>query len=47
MTNQCETYTLSAGASLRNLEQTSVTLAYTRFLDRFAQRFGIRPDNQR
>ena len=38
---------LAAGASLRDLEQTSVAVAYTRFLDRFDQRFGIRPDNQR
>ena len=33
---------LAAGASLHNLDQTSVTLAYTRFLDRFTRRFGFR-----
>ena len=37
---------LAAGASLRNLEQTSVTVAYTRFLDRFAQRFGFRAEDR-
>lgn len=37
---------LAAGASLRNLEQTSVTLAYTRFLDRFARRFGFRAEDK-
>ena len=38
---------LSAGASLRNLEQTSITVAYARFLHRFDQRFGIHSDDQR
>ena len=37
---------LAAGASLRNLEQTSVTLAYTRFLNRFARRFGFRAEDK-
>ena len=37
---------LASGASLRNLDQTSVTVAYTRFLERFAQRFGFRPEEQ-
>ena len=35
---------LSAGASLRNLAQTSVAVAYSRFLDRFDHRFGINQD---
>ena len=37
---------LAAGASLRNIEQTSVTVAYTRFLDRFARRFGFRAEDK-
>ena len=38
---------LAAGASLRNLEQTSVTVAYNRFLARFSQRFGFGTEEQR
>lgn len=45
----CITWTLglAASASLRNLEQASVTVAYTKFLERFTQRFGLHMEEQR
>ncbi len=37
---------LASGTSLRNLDQTSVTVAYTKFLKQFDQRFGFETEEQ-